>query len=423
MAKSSTVLITKRLVDSCEPREKRYDIWDSQIPGFGLRVGISGVKTFVLRYRPGGGGRSAPKRHVNVGRFGALTVEQARRRAKELLAAVIAGEDPAAIRNQKRAEMDVEALIDLYEAEGCYIQRGKRQGEPMKPLTKKYTISRLRHHVVPILGHLRVSEVTIGDVERFFRSVADGKSASDRKVGPRKRIIVRGGEGAARKVFRDLSAAFSFAVRRDILDSNPCMKAAVRKTDNQNTRFLTLEEVRKLGAACDALEAEGINIKALNITRLWALTGCRRQEIVELKWSEIDFDRSLLMLEDSKTGKSVRPLASVALTLLRSIKQNEDSKFVFPADFGDGYFKGTKSIWPKIVKRSGLESVTPHTLRHTMGAIATSSGEALALTGAILGHSNMRSTMIYAHVHHDPSLQAADRVGQTIADALQGQCS
>ncbi len=229
------------------------------------------------------------------------------------------------------------------------------------------------------------------------------------------------GEGAARKVFRDLSAVFSFAVRRDILSSNPCMKAAVRKTDNQNNRFLTIEEVRKLGAACDALEAEGTNIKALNITRLWALTGCRRQEIVELKWSEIDADRSLLILDDTKTGISVRPLASAALVLLKSIKQNEDSEFVFPADFGDGYFQGTKTIWPKIVKRAGLEGVTPHTLRHTMGAIATSSGEALALTGAILGHSNMRSTMIYAHVQHDPSLQAANRVAQTIANALKGQ--
>lgn len=65
--------------------------------------------------------------------------------------------------------------------------------------------------------------------------------------------------------------------------------------------------------------------------------------------------------------------------------------------------------------------MTPHTLRHTMGATATSTGEALALTGAILGHANMRSTMIYAHVQHDPSRRAANRVGKTIAAALAGQ--
>jgi integrase len=106
------------------------------------------------------------------------------------------------------------------------------------------------------------------------------------------------------------------------------------------------------------------------------------------------------------------------LKLLRGIDKTVGSEFVFPADTGEGHFQGTKTLWPKIVKRAGLEGVTPHTLRHTVGAIATSSGEALALTGAILGHANMRSTMIYAHVEMDPSKQAADRVGAQLAAAL-----
>lgn len=421
MAKSSTTLITKRVIDAADSAPKRYDIWDSQVSGFGVRIGLTGIKTFVVRYRAEGGGRNAPKRYVTVGRYGALTVEQARKKAKELLAAVTVGNDPAAERNAKRMEMKISALIDLYEEEGCYIQRGKRLGEPMKERTKTYTIARLRHHVVPLLGTKRVTEVRAGDIERFFRDVAAGKSASDEKLGQRRRIIVRGGDGAARKVFRDLSAVFSFAVRRSIVPANPCEKAVVKKSDNQKTRFLSLAEVQRLGEACDLLEAEGVNVKALNIARLWVLTGCRRQEITELKWSEVDFDRGLLILADSKTGRSIRPLANAALALLKSIDRIEDSEFVFPADRGEGFFQGTKTIWPKIVKKAGLEGVTPHTLRHTMGAIATSTGEALALTGAILGHSNMRSTMIYAHVEMDPSRKAANRVGKRIADALSGQ--
>ncbi len=421
MAKSSTTLITKRVIDAAASAAKRYDIWDSQVSGFGVRIGLTGIKTFVVRYRAEGGGRNAPKRYVTVGRYGALTVEQARKKAKELLAAVTVGNDPASERNAKRMEMKMTALIDLYEEEGCYIQRGKRLGEPMKERTKTYTIARLRHHVVPLLGTKRVTEVRAGDIERFFRDVAAGKSASDEKLGHRRRIIVRGGDGAARKVFRDLSAVFSFAVRRSIVPANPCEKAVVKKTDNQKTRFLSLAEVQLLGEACDLLEAEGVNVKALNIVRLWVLTGCRRQEIAELKWSEVDFERGLLILADSKTGRSIRPLANVALALLKSIDRVADSEFVFPADRGEGFFQGTKTIWPKIVKKAGLEGVTPHTLRHTMGAISTSTGEALALTGAILGHSNMRSTMIYAHVEMDPSRKAANRVGKRIADALAGQ--
>src|SRR3546814_13608479 len=89
----------------------------------------------------------------------------------------------------------------------------------------KYTIARLRHHVVPLLGHKRVTEVNVADIERFFRDVEAGKSAKNEKIGPRTRIIVKGGNGAARKVFRDLSAVFSFATRHEIVAANPCEKA------------------------------------------------------------------------------------------------------------------------------------------------------------------------------------------------------
>ena len=159
--------------------------------------------------------------------------------------------------------------------------------------------------------------------------VTAGKTASDEKVGPRKRVIVRGGAGAARKVVRDLSAVYSFARRNEIVSRNPCDTAAVRKTDNQNDRFLALEEVARLGAALDELEEEGVNLKALNIARLWALTGCRRDEIAGLKWPEVNFEEGLLELDDSKTGKSIRPLGAAALALLKSIDKQDSSDFVF----------------------------------------------------------------------------------------------
>lgn len=418
MTANPRVRLTKRVVDAALPASKRRMIWDSDLSGLALRIEPTGIKSFVVRYRADGGGRTAPQRFFTIGRFGNLTVEEARKKAKKVLGQVAVGEDPAGELHSKRAEMKIAALVELYEEEGCYIQRGVRMGEPMKPLSKKNTIGRLRHHVVRLLGHKRVTELTSGDIERFFRDVELGKSRKNEKVGHRRRIIVRGGPGAARKVFRDLSAMYSFAVRRGLVDTNPCMKAVVKKTDGRRIRFLSLAEVKKLGEACDALEQEGLNPKALNITRLWILTGCRRQEIVELKWDEIDFDRGLLVLADTKTGQSTRPLSGAALGLLKSIPREPDSEFVFPADHGVGFFQGTKKLWPKIVGRAGLEGVTPHTLRHTMGAIATSSGEALAMTGAILGHSNMRSTMIYAHIDYDPMKQAADRVGSMLAEAL-----
>lgn len=277
------------------------------------------------------------------------------------------------------------------------------------------------HHVLPLLGHRRASELNAGDIESFVTDVTAGKTARDVKVGPRKRIIVRGGDGAARKVVRDLSAVFSFARRHEIVLRNPCETAAIRKTDSPKQRFLTLDEVTRLGAALDQLEQKGANLKALNIARLWALTGCRRDEIAGLKWSEVDLEEGVLQLDDSKTGKSIRPLGTAAVALLKSIIKQEGTDFVFPAVRGDGHFQGMKSVWSKAIQIAKLPGITPHTLRHTMGSTSTSTGEALALTGAILGHVNQRSTAIYAHVQLEPSRKAANRVTKKIADALAGK--
>ena len=416
--KNARVVLTKTSVDAAAPAEKRYHVWDRELPGFGLRIEPSGIKSFVAKYRTNGGGRSASQRMATIGRLGKLTAEQARKEAKRMLAAAVAGADPAGDLQAKRRELKMSALVDLYEQEGCVVQRGKRQGEAMKDRTQAYTIARLRHHVVPLLGQRRVSEINAGDIERFVADVAAGKTARDEVVGPRKRIIVRGGAGAARKVVRDLSAVFSFAVRREIVTRNPCETAAVRKTDNQRERFLTLDEVARLGTALDELEKGGANPKAVTIAKLWALTGCRRNEIAGLKWHEVDFEEGILRLATSKTGKSIRPLGAVALALLRGVTKNEDSDFVFPGERGEGYYQGTKSVWTRAIKKAALPGVTPHTLRHTMGSTATSSGEALALTGAILGHANSRSTAIYAHVHADASKRAANRVSKKIAAAL-----
>jgi len=423
LSKRKGVLLTKTVVDDAGKARKRYHVWDSDLAGFGLRVEPTGAKTFIAKYRANGGGRSATQRVVTIGRFGTVTTDQARKQAKKILGGAAVGSDPSAEIQAKRREMKMSALIDLYGEKGCVVQRGKRQGEPMKLRTKNYTMARLRHHVVPLLGHRRTSEVNAGDIETFVADVTAGKTARDEKIGPRQRIIVRGGAGAARKVVRDLSAVFSFAIRNEIVSRNPCDTAAVRKTDNQNERFLTLEEVTRLGQALDELEAEGVNLKALNIARLWALTGCRRDEIAGLMWTEVNLQEGFLELDDSKTGKSRRPLGAAAVALLQTIDKQEGSEYVFPAERGDGHYQGTKTMWSRAIKKAKLPGATPHTLRHTMGSTAISTGEALALTGAILGHANPRSTAIYAHVQNDPSKRAANRVTKKIAAALAGKAA
>jgi integrase len=423
MAVRTSFAFTLPTIKAAQPGDKRIELWDRELPGFGLRIEPSGVKTFFVKYRADGGGRSAAQRKMTIGRFGPLTLEQARKQAKTILGGAATGNDPAAELQAKRREMKVSELIDLYEEEGCFIQRGKRQGQPMKPTTKKNTLARLRNHVVPLLGKKRANDLNAGDMEKFVAEVTAGKTARDEIVGPRKRLIVTGGAGGATKVFCDMSAVFSFAMRREIITRNPCATAAVRRTGNNNDRYLTFEELTRLGEALDALEKDdGVNRKAIDIARLWALTGCRNEEIAALKWSEVELEEGFLVLEDSKTGKSRRPLGAAAVTLLSALaaKRIGTSPFVFPSERGEAHYQGAWRYWDKAVAAANLPGVTPHTLRHTMGSTATSTGEALALTGAILGHSNPRSTAIYAHVQADPSKRAANRVTKKIAAALSG---
>ncbi|MFO1173387.1 MAG: site-specific integrase [Hyphomicrobiaceae bacterium] len=403
----AAVKLTKRIIELATSSDRDQFLWDSEVKGFGVRIWPSGRKTFVAKYRAGGG-RFSPSRRLTIGTYGVLTVEQARASAKKALAAVVQGFDPASEKQAKRREITVAQLIDLY------AERGTAH---LKERNRRWTLARLRHHVVPLLGHQKISEVRIADIEQFMRDVKAGITAKDEKNGPRARVIVKGGAGAAAKGIRDLSAVFAFAVRQELLASNPCTPVK-KPADRKRLRYLTLDEVKRLGATLDELLLEGTNPKAIAIIRLWALTGCRRDEIAGLSWEEVDFANACLRLKDSKTGHSVRPLASAAFTLLQGRDRVPGCDYVFPSDDGATFYQGTKRFWPIVVARAQLPGVTPHTLRHTLGSAAVSSGETLTMTGALLGHANARSTAIYAHMQQDPARKAADRVVGPIAAAL-----
>lgn len=399
--------LTKKIVDGAVPTERDFFIWDTQLAGFGLRVRPGGSKTFVAQYRAGGG-RSGKTRRFTIGRYGVLTVEEARIAARRVLSEAASGRDPSADRSERRAELTVSDLIDLFAENGT---------DHLKERNRRYMLARLRHHVVPLLGSKKISAVRVRDVEQFMRDVRAGKTAKDEKTGPRARVIVKGGPGAATRGVRDLSAVYAFAIRHELAVTNPC--TAVKKpADQRRTRYLKLDEVRRFGSALEQLEREGANPKAISIMRLWVLTGCRRDEIAALEWSDVDFEFGCLRLGDSKTGRSVRPLAGAAAALLAGLKAQAQSPFVFPSEKGSSYYQGTKRFWAKIIKLADLPGVTPHTLRHTIGSAAVSTGETLAMTGAILGHANSQSTNIYAHMQQDPARRAADRVVGPIADAL-----
>jgi integrase len=400
--------LSKKSIDGLKPTERRAIFWDNELPGFGLRIEETGRKTFIVRYRPGGG-RKAPKRFLTLGRYGNLTTEEARVAARKVLSAGNLGMDPAADRLRKRQELTVAELCDLYLEIGV---------EHKKALTIYGDRGRIDRHIKPLLGTKRVGDVTLADVERAMKDIAEGKTRTDVRTGKiRARIMVRGGKGAATRIIGLLGGIFTFAQRHGYRTDNPC-RGVRRYKGHACERFLNADDLAKLGAVLAKAEEEGANSTAINIFRMLAMTGARRGEISALLWDEVDFDHACLRLRDSKTGAKVIPLGGPALHLLRNLIRLRQSPFVFPATVGRGHFIGVKSTWDRIRREAGFPDLRIHDLRHSFASMGLAAGDTLPMIGALLGHSNPRTTARYAHLADDPKRQAAHRISGRIANAM-----
>lgn len=431
--KGKSERITKRVVDAAEPSERVYRIWDSELKGFGLKVTPAGAKTYIATYRAGTG-RAAPQREYTLGKHGVLTPDQARELARKILSEARLGGDPQAERKRLRGELTVAQLCDLYLEEGT---SGK------KASTLSSDRYRINSHIKPLLGKKPLSSITQGDVERFMRDVAAGKTAVKReRIGPRAYTQSRGGKGTASRTVGLLGGIFSFAVRHKLRPDNP-VHGVTRYKDGRSERFLSTQELARLGGAIEAAETEGRNAMGLAVIRLLVTTGARKSEIEALRWDEVDFERSALMLKDSKTGAKVVPIGAQALALLSELAEKAKaarleaetkaeggelpppSPYVFPASKGAAqHWTGTKRIWEQVRAKAGLPDVRLHDLRHTYASLAVGAaggGQSLAVIGKLLGHKDVRTTARYAHLADDPVKQAANRIAAAAAAGLSGR--
>ncbi|HMU23334.1 MAG TPA: site-specific integrase [Sphingorhabdus sp.] len=407
--------LTKRHIDGLRPATKMYRHYDIELKGFGVQVLPSGIKSYIVEYRPDGGGRNVAKKRMTLGRVGEITPDQARALARDRLAEVRHGTDPLSDRQTKRREMKLSEFIDQWETDAPV---SKRTGRPMKELTRSYMLARLRHHVVPILGRKRVSDVTVDDINDMIRRIAKGETAKDAPSAKKRgRIKVRGGEGAALKVASDLSIIFNYAIERRLVPTNPVTHARKPRAGKRH-EFLSAAEFTLIGQALTELEAEGCNPAGIAILRLILLTGARPSEIESLTWAEVDFDHQCLRLAQSKTGYSVRPLAMAAVNILSAIERSK-SPYVFPATRGEGHFTGAKKIWNQARSKAGLPGRVRYHARHAMATFALADGVDAVSVAAILGHKGPRTTLAtYAHVIDKSAAHAVENVGGKIATAL-----
>ena len=409
--------LTKRVVDCLEPTDRRYIAFDTDLTGFGVRVTPSGHKSWVVEYRPGEGGRSVGKKRLSLGATNKVTAEQARRKAREILAAVQLGADPASERSKSRDTPSFKGFAERYLSEEAEVKLKERT-------VANYRIY-FRKHATPRIGTLKLNAVTKADIAKLHRAIGKEKPAT------------------ANRVIEAISSLYRYAqTAGEVEDGFNPARGISHFRERTRERFLSMEELRRLGATLRLAETEGLpwevdekkptakhlaspeNRKVsfpphvIAAIRLLLFTGCRLREILHMKWQDIDFERGLLVLPESKTGKRFVVLNGPALQVLDELERLDT--YVIASDKPGKPRHDLKRPWDRITKHAKLEGLRLHDLRHSFASVGAGGGMGLPIVGKLLGHTQAQTTARYAHLDNDPLKRASEQIAGTIAEALSG---
>ena len=380
--------LSKRIVDRLSVDGKDAVFWDRDLPGFGVRVYPSNAKVYVVQTRAFG--RS---KRVTLGRHGEVSADQARKEAIRIIARIKAGE--SATPAEPSATPTVGDLAERYEREYVAMH--------CKPATVAHYALMLRKHIVPALGEFLVAEVERKHIMAFQYGLRDMPTVANRGVD----ILV--------KMF-GLADAWGWRPS----GKNPCLFVRRYKVEQHHERFLTPEELYRLGQALDSAPVERLaSAHAAAAIRLLLLTGCRRNEILGLRWEDLDFEAGEMRLIDSKTGARVVPLPSAAAKVLETLSRVPGNPWVFPGRKKGDRQHNINDSWCRLRERAGLDGVRLHDLRHSYASRALALGESLSMIGELLGHRKVQTTARYAHLARDSVRESTARVAASIgADIL-----
>ena len=380
MARKGRTRLTDKGIARLRPREKEYTVWDSRVAGLGVRVRPSGGKSYVLLRKTGG-----VFRRISLGPTLLKSIAEVRRDFEKPRA------NGTPVR-QVRPRRSVPVLRDF--VAGPWTEAHFNR---YKPSTRKGVRFQLDRRILPAFGSKRLDRISPAAVRRWF----DRHS----RTAP-------GNANHGLAVFRQI---MNFAVAHGHVDSNPTNGIRLNRR-NKLSRFLSREEIARLHAVLDRHALRGPRRQQVDIIRLLLLTGCRKGEIVNLRWSEVDGDT--LVLGDGKTGPRRVPLNAPARRVLER-QPRSASVFVFPSPRDPaGPRTADLGLWYRVRREAGIEDCRLHDLRHTLASQAVMNGVPLSVVSRLLGHSRVRMTLRYAHLADREVEAAAERVGQYIASKL-----
>jgi len=368
------------------PADGVVELWDAHVRGLCLRLFASGRASWTFRYRlRDGGGR----KRVGLGEYPTIGLAEARRRADRLRGEVSGGADPAGERRAAPEAVTVARLVERYMAEEIAPAR--------KPATVALYRRYFARHVIPAIGERRARDLSHSDVAKLHRA-----------IGARAQVT-------ANRVASLIGSLFNWAGRAGEVPRgmNPARDVGHFR-EQARERYLSADEFVRLG---DALrEAEGRFPAGVAAIRLLLLTGCRVGEILHLRWSEVDRERGLLLLADSKTGRKPVVLNAAAVDVLAALPRI--GSFVIPGDDPERPRADLNRPWRMVAKLAQLDGVRLHDLRHSFASVGAGLGLGLPIVGRLLGHTVPSTTARYAHLDADPPRRASDQIGKSIAAAL-----
>lgn len=429
--------ITKRAVDAlrCPPGKDRVFLWDEDLAGFGVAAMPSGTKVYVAQFR-----QQRRTRRMKLGEHGRLTPDEARSMAKEVLGAVEGGKDPIEERRARQKVRTFKEVADDFMRLHVAAKKKQRTHDEYDRL--------LRLHILPAMGGRPITAITKMDVARLHGSLSDRPSAANRCLAL-------------------FDTVWNWAASKGELSGPSPTKGLERNPERSRERYLTPDELRRLGRALKDAETVGlpwvvdekgpkakhlpksnrarvIDPHAVAAIRLLMLTGARLREILEARWDYVDWDRGMMFLPDSKTGRKTLYLSDVALNILESVPRIAGNPHIIPGTKKGEARTDLKRPWAAIVRAAGLleldekpdtkakgkalgkhkriskakPSLRLHDLRHTFAATGAGSSLGLPVIGKLLGHSQARTTQRYAHLDADPMHKAANLIGAQIAAAI-----
>lgn len=378
--------LTKTLIDGTRAEARDIELRDTIVPGFLCKVTPSGSKVFMVQYRTNDGLRRKP----SIGRFGELSVEQARVIASDVLAEVRRGFDPSARKAADRKAPMVTDLCKRFISDYCMMRN-----KPASVATYQRIID---VKIIPFMGNVKVKDVTRQHMTDFMKQNMHAPIQANR-------------------VLATLSKMFNMAevwgYRPD--GTNPC-RHVPRNAERGKTRLITDDELVKLYRYLDRAEAEGLeHVSLLLAIRLQFAFAARMSEITQLEWAWVDFRNSRVTWPDSKTGDISKPISSEVMQLLKTAKERSSSKYVChrPSDINAPLGSGVYYVgWQRVLKAAGVPPVGTHGIRHRAATDIANSGVPVKVGMALTAHKTVTMFMRYVHVEDDPIRQAAELVAQ-----------